>query len=138
MLFNVKILIDLLRASSWTWTQQACERLLASLDLCDAGTAAGRRDFQGAQGLRASLYCAPDGSPSSIEFPFLLDPAVQAAGATHHYLDLIAVPLQKVLGQPTTAVPSWMLPGTTLSVQLREDAAPPIVALVLEPNALAA
>jgi hypothetical protein len=140
VLFNVRILLDFLSSSSWTWTVRACEELLALLDLQEVGSQARRRDFKSAPGLTASLQCLPDGSPSKIEFPFPVDPALQEQGMAERYVDLVASPVMRVLGEPTTdspAAPSWTLHGTILRVELQEDASPPVVALVLERHVMA-
>jgi hypothetical protein len=124
VLLDVRFLIELLRSSAWTWTRERCERLLANLGLSEADAARGRRDFRAPSGLIASLHSGPDGSPTSIEFPFEI-PAVVRADPDHiaQFVDLTAWPLKAILGEPTAsgdtagASRSWTLPGASMTVE---------------------
>jgi hypothetical protein len=135
VLLDVRFLVELLSSSAWTWTREACERLLGQLGLSEAEGVEGRRDFRAPTGLMASLYSRPDGSPSRIEFPFEVPLPVRATPEhVAQFVELTAWPLRAVLGEPTAAsdtpggVRCWSIPRATLTVS---EAGEEVVSLIV-------
>lgn len=151
MQLDVTFLIELLKASFWMWTREACERLLQHLGLHETAASAGRRDFRASTGLACSLYSDAKGGPTRIEFPFPLPLDIQSdRGLVIQYVDMTAWPVWEVLGGPTFrggwsahGFPQnsnaqfrthWMLPMATIAVEAQgSNDVTDTVSLVIEP-----
>ena len=124
MLLDVRFLLEMLGAAAWTWTMEACERLLAHLGLRESEAARGRRDFRAPSGLMASVHIGADGSPTSIEFPFEVPLPIRTDPQdVARFVDLTARPVNAILGEPTAANGAsggsrcWILPAARIAVE---------------------
>ena len=124
MLFDIRSLVEWLTSAVWTWTTDACERVLASFGLEEASSISGRREFSAPSGLRACLYSRMDGSPERIEFPFAVPDTLRGdALALNRYVDFLADGLKTWLGEPISLRhgdmqrTSWLLPTGILTIE---------------------